>query len=149
VKVAIGSDHAGYELKEYIKDVLTKAGYTYVDVGTDGEASVDYPDFGIRAALLVAGGETERGVLVCGTGIGMSIVANKVKGIRAALAEDLYSAVQSRKHLNANVLVLGGRVIGKGLAEEIVRAWLETPFDGGRHQRRIEKIIRWESEHMS
>jgi ribose 5-phosphate isomerase B len=149
MKVVLGSDHAGYELKEYVKSVLGEMGCAVVDVGTDSEASVDYPDFGVKAAALVASGQTERGILVCGTGIGMSVIANKVKGIRASLVYDLYTAIQSRKHLDANVLVLGGRIIGKDLASAIVRAWLDTPFEGGRHQKRINKIEQFEKEHLS
>lgn len=148
MKIAIGSDHAGYALKEDIKKALEARNDIIVDIGTDTESSVDYPDFGIEVARLVAGGKAEKGILVCGTGIGMSITANKVKGIRAALAFDLYTAVQSRKHLDANILVLGGRITGKGLAEEIVRAWLDTPFEGGRHQKRIDKISDWEKDHL-
>jgi ribose 5-phosphate isomerase B len=148
LKIAIGSDHAGYALKEDIKKALEARNDIIVDIGTDTESSVDYPDFGIEVARLVAGGKAEKGILVCGTGIGMSITANKVKGIRAALAFDLYTAVQSRKHLDANILVLGGRITGKGLAEEIVRAWLDTPFEGGRHQKRIDKISDWEKDHL-
>ena len=140
MKIAIGADHAGYELKEFIKLFLGVEGCEIFDVGTDSEKSVDYADYGFAVARLVAEGEVDRGILVCGTGIGMSIVANKVKGIRASLISDLYTAVQSRKHLDANILVLGGRVTGKGLAEEIVKAWIATPFEGGRHQKRIEKI---------
>lgn len=148
MKVAIGSDHAGFELKEEIKKVLEEKGCTIIDVGTGSLASVDYPDFGVKAALLVARGEVDRGVLVCGTGIGMSIVANKVKGVRASLVSDLYTAIQSRKHLDANVLVLGGRVIGRDLAAEITRAWLDTPFEGGRHLKRIEKIEQFEKDNL-
>jgi len=148
LKIAIGSDHAGYALKEDIKKILEARKDIIVDVGTDTESSVDYPDFGIEAARLVSEGKAERGILVCGTGIGMSVTANKVKGIRAALVFDLYTAMQSRKHLDANILVLGGRITGKGLAEEIVRAWLDTPFEGGRHQKRIDKISDWEKGHL-
>jgi len=148
LKIAIGSDHAGYALKEDIKKILEARKDIIVDVGTDPESSVDYPDFGIEAARLVSEGKAERGILVCGTGIGMSVTANKVKGIRAALVFDLYTAMQSRKHLDANILVLGGRITGKGLAEEIVRAWLDTPFEGGRHQKRIDKISDWEKGHL-
>ena len=148
MKVAIGSDHAGYELKEYLKNILKLTDHDTVDVGTDTETSVDYPDFGLKVAGLVSSGEADRGVLVCGTGVGMSVVANKVKGVRAVLAQDLYTAIQSRKHLDTNVLVLGGRVIGKGLAEEIVRVWFNTPFEGGRHSKRIEKISEWEDKHL-
>ncbi len=148
MKVAIGSDHAGYALKEDIKKVLEDRKDIIVDLGTDTENSVDYPDFGIAVAKLVSEGKAEKGILICGTGIGMSITANKVKGIRAALVFDLYTAVQSRKHLDANVLVLGGRITGKGLAEEIVRVWLDTPFEGGRHQKRIDMISDWEKGHL-
>jgi len=148
MKVVIGSDHAGYELKEQIKTVLKEKGCDVIDVGTESPASVDYPDFGIKAATLVGRGEVDRGVLVCGTGIGMSVIANKVKGVRAALISDLYTAIQSRKHLDANILVLGGRVIGMDLAAEITRAWLDTSFEGGRHQKRIEKIVQYEKDNL-
>ncbi len=148
MKIAIGSDHAGFELKEYVKRILSERQETVTDVGTNGPESVDYSDFGIKVAELVSRGEAERGILICGTGIGMSVVANKVKGIRASLVSDLYTAIQSRRHLDANVLVLGGRVTGNGLAEEIVRAWLDTPFEGGRHQKRIDKITAWENSYM-
>ncbi len=148
MKVVIASDHAGYELKEQIKAVLEEKGCTVIDVGTESPSSVDYPDFGIKAATLVGRGEADRGVLVCGTGIGMSVIANKVKGVRAALISDLYSAIQSRKHLDANILVLGGRVIGKDLAAEITRVWLDTNFEGGRHQKRIEKIEQYEKDNL-
>jgi RpiB/LacA/LacB family sugar-phosphate isomerase len=148
VKIAIGSDHAGYDLKEWIKDALAKQDHTVVDVGTFSEGSVDYPDFGLKAAQMVAHGEVEKAILLCGTGIGMSVVANKVKGVRASLVYDLYTALQSRRHLDANILVLGGRVTGKGLAGEIVKTWLATPFEGGRHQERLGKIEAWENSHM-
>jgi len=148
LKVVIGSDHAGYELKEQIKTVLKEKGCDVIDVGTESPASVDYPDFGIKAATLVGRGEVDRGVLVCGTGIGMSVIANKVKGVRAALISDLYTAIQSRKHLDANILVLGGRVIGRDLAAEITRAWIDTSFEGGRHQKRIEKIVQYEKDNL-
>lgn len=148
MKVVIGSDHAGYELKEQIKAVLEDKGCTVIDVGVDSPASVDYPDFAIKAASLVARGEVDRGVLVCGTGVGMSIIANKVKGVRASLVYDLYTAIQSRKHLDANILVLGGRITGRDLAAEITRVWLDTPFEGGRHQKRIEKIELFEKDYL-
>ena len=147
MKIAIGSDHAGYELKEYLKKILKERDGECMDAGCDSEASVDYPDFGLKVAKLVSDGAAERGILVCGTGVGMSVVANKVKGIRAVLAQDLYIAMQSRRHLDTNILVLGGRVIGKGLAEEIVKVWLDTPFEGGRHSARIDKIVDWEEKH--
>ncbi|MCX8022385.1 MAG: ribose 5-phosphate isomerase B [Syntrophorhabdaceae bacterium] len=146
--VVIGSDHAGYQMKEGIKTLLEQEGHRVIDVGTEGASSVDYPDFGFKAAQLVSKGDAERGILICGTGVGMSVVANKVKGIRASLVHDLYTAIQSRKHLDANILVLGARVTGTGLAEEIVKAWFNTPFEGGRHGERVEKIKKWELEHL-
>ena len=146
MKIAIGSDHAGFELKDYLKGILQKEKQTIVDVGAGSEDSVDYPDFGIRVARLVSEGQTDRGVLVCGTGIGMSITANKVRGVRAALVHDLFTAIQSRRHVDANVLVLGGRVIGKGLAAEMLKAWLSEPFEGGRHALRLQKIYKLEEE---
>jgi ribose 5-phosphate isomerase B len=145
VRIAIGSDHAGYELKAYLGQILTGE-HDVVDIGTDGRDSVDYPDYAVKVARLVAARAVERGILVCGTGIGMSIAANKVCGIRAALAFDLYTAMQSRRHVDANILVLGGLVTGRGLAAEIARVWLETPFEGGRHGGRIEKIRRLEND---
>jgi ribose 5-phosphate isomerase B len=145
MRIAIGSDHAGYELKEYLLQVLGQQ-YDFLDVGTKSIESVDYPDFAKEVALLVTGGEVEFGILLCGTGIGMSVAANKVKGVRAALAFDLYTAMQSRRHVNANILVLGGLVTGKGLAVEMVKAWIETPFEGGRHEGRIAKIRRLEDD---
>ncbi len=148
MKVAMGSDHAAFELKEYLKKIVAGLGHTVEDVGAKDETSVDYPEFGIKVGELVAGGQADKGILLCGTGIGMSVTVNKVKGIRAALVQDLYSAIQSRKHLDANVLVLGGRIIGKGLAEEIVKTWLDTSFEGGRHKRRIDQISEWEERHL-
>jgi ribose 5-phosphate isomerase B len=148
MKIVVGSDHAGFELKEYIKGILLERQEIVADVGTDDTESVDYADFGLKVAELVSRGEADKGILVCGTGIGMSIIANKVKGVRASLIFDLYTAIQSRRHLDANILVLGGRVTGKGLAEEIVRTWLDTPFEGGRHQKRIDKITAWENSYM-
>jgi ribose 5-phosphate isomerase B len=145
MRIAIGSDHAGYELKEYLLQVLGQQ-YDFLDVGTKSIESVDYPDFAKEVARLVTGGEVEFGILLCGTGIGMSVAANKVKGVRAALAFDLYTAMQSRRHVNANILVLGAMVTGKGLAVEMVKAWIETPFEGGRHERRIAKIRRLEDD---
>ncbi|HNQ63548.1 MAG TPA: ribose 5-phosphate isomerase B [Syntrophorhabdaceae bacterium] len=148
MKLAIGSDHAGFELKEYLKQILLSKGYDLTDVGTYDKSSVDYPDFGFKVAHLVSSKLADKGILVCGTGIGMSVVANKVKSVRAALAFDIYTAIQSRKHLDANILVLGGRVTGQGLAEEIVNAWLNTPFESGRHEKRIEKIAQFETEYL-
>jgi ribose 5-phosphate isomerase B len=145
MRIAIGSDHAGYELKTYLVQVLTGE-HDVVDVGTDSPDSVDYPDYAVKVARLVAERQVERGILVCGTGVGMSVAANKVCGIRAALAFDLYTAMQSRRHVDANILALGALVTGKGLAAEIARVWLDTPFEGGRHERRIEKIRRLEDD---
>ncbi|MBP1733527.1 MAG: Ribose 5-phosphate isomerase [Deltaproteobacteria bacterium] len=146
MKIAIGSDHAGFELKTYLKAILQQGNHTVTDVGTGNEDSVDYTDFGIRVARLVSEGQVDRGILVCGTGVGMSVTANKIRGVRAALVHDLFTAIQSRQHVDANVLVLGGKVIGKGLAAEMMRSWLETPFEGGRHARRLEKILKLEEE---
>jgi len=138
--IAIGSDHAGVEMKEELISLLKEMGLTYTDMGTNGPASVDYPDFGERVSDAVSTGRVERGILICGTGIGMSIVANKFHGIRASLCNDLFSAKMSRLHNDANILVIGGRIVGIGLAREIAKTWLETPFDGGRHADRLKKI---------
>jgi ribose 5-phosphate isomerase B len=139
-QIVIGSDHAAYQLKEKLKNFLVERGIAVEDMGTEGENSVDYPDYGIRVASLVSSGKFERGILLCGTGIGMSIVANRFSNVRAALCNDLFSAIMSRRHNNSNMLVMGGRVIGDVLAIEILKAWLETPFEEGRHQARIEKF---------
>ncbi|MFW5985821.1 MAG: ribose 5-phosphate isomerase B [Halanaerobiales bacterium] len=144
MQIAIGSDHAGYHFKEEIKELLEEKGIEYKDLGADSEDSVDYPDFAGQVANGVAEGKFEKGILICGTGIGMSIAANKVKGVRAALCHDVFSARAARNHNNANVLTMGSRVIGVGLAREIVKVWLEGEFDGGRHQRRIDKITELE-----
>ena len=138
--VVIGSDHAAYQLKEKLKKFLIENGIAVEDAGAQDESSVDYPDYGIKVASLVSSGKFDRGILLCGTGIGMSIVANRFSNVRAALCNDLFSAIMSRRHNNSNVLVMGGRVIGDVLAIEILKAWLETPFEGGRHQARIDKF---------
>ncbi len=138
--VAIGSDHAGVELKREIMACLQQMGVQAVDLGPEGTASVDYPDYARKVAELVASGQAEMGILICGTGIGMSIAANKCHGIRAALCSEPVSARLSRQHNNANVLAMGSRMIGPVMAAEIVRTWLETPFDGGRHAARLSKI---------
>jgi ribose 5-phosphate isomerase B len=138
--IAIGSDHAGLEMKQEVVTLLKAMHHEVDDYGTDTPQSVDYPDFGEKVASAVSHGQAERGILICGTGIGMSIVANKFKGIRAALCNELFSARMSRLHNDANVLVLGGRIIGKDLAKEIVRTWIETAFEGGRHAGRLMKI---------
>lgn len=140
--VAIGCDHAAFELKEKLKAYLDRRGLPVEDVGAYSAESVDYPDYGRKVAEMVAGGEFSRGILLCGTGLGMSMVANRFPGVRAALCHDLFSAVMCRKHNDANILVLGGRVTGETLAEEIVKAWLETPFEGGRHQQRLDLFDR-------
>lgn len=138
--VAIGSDHAGLEMKTEIISVLKELGHDYLDYGTDSPLSVDYPDFGEKVSSAVSTGKSDRGILICGTGIGMSIVANKFPNIRASLCNELFSARMSRLHNDANILVLGGRIVGKDLAKEIVRTWMTTPFEGGRHTSRITKI---------
>lgn len=140
--IVIGSDHGAYDLKEKIKIFLIEGSIDVEDVGCFSENSVDYPDYGIKVASMVSSGKFSRGILLCGTGIGMSMVANKFSRVRAALCSDLFSAIMSRRHNDSNILVLGGRVIGDMLALEIVKAWLETPFDGGRHLRRLEKFDR-------
>ena len=140
MRIIIGCDHAAYVMKEKIKAFLAEKMVNVDDIGTFNEDSVDYTDFGILVASAISRKEFERGILICGTGIGMSIVANRFPGVRAALCGDLFSALMSRRHNDANVLVLGGRVIGDILALEIVKTWMETPFDGGRHQKRIDKI---------
>jgi len=140
MQIGLACDHGGFELKEELKAFLKSLGAEPIDMGTFNEDSVDYPDFGVLVAEKVSRGELERGILICGTGIGMSIVANKFPRIRAALANDLYSSRCSREHNDANILIIGGRIVGKELAKEIVKVWLETPFAGGRHQRRLEKI---------
>ncbi len=138
--IAIGSDHGGFELKEEIKTYLTEKGYVVKDFGVQREMSVDYPDIAHPVCMAVLKGEYERGILVCGTGIGISIAANKIPGIRAALCGNCYSARMAKQHNNANIITLGGRVTGTDLAKEIVDAWLETKFEGGRHQTRVDKI---------
>lgn len=144
MKVALGSDHAGYALKRRVAEWLRREGHEVLDEGTFSEESCDYPDFALGVARRVSSGEAERGIAICATGIGMAMAANKVRGIRAAVCNDIYTARYSRLHNDANVLALGARVVGPGVAEEIVRTWMETPFEGGRHSRRLEKIARIE-----
>ncbi|MEW6585389.1 MAG: ribose 5-phosphate isomerase B [Nitrospirota bacterium] len=146
MKIAIGCDHAGVELKTEIISLLNDLLIEYVDFGTDRPESVDYPDFGEKVSEAVSSGKIEKGILICGTGIGMSIVANKFPHVRASLCNELFTARMSRLHNNANVLVMGGRVIGKDLAKEIVRTWVSTPFEGERHCRRLEKISKIEEK---
>ena len=138
--IAIGSDHGGFQLKQEIMAHLDALGLAYRDYGTYSEASCDYPVYGEAVARAVASGEAERGIIICGTGIGISIAANKVKGARAALCGDCYSAEYTRRHNDANILALGARVLGPGLALKIVDTFLETHFEGGRHARRVALI---------
>jgi ribose 5-phosphate isomerase B len=138
--IAIGCDHAGVDLKKDILSLLHDLRIECIDYGTNSAESVDYPDFGEKVSEAVSSGKIERGILICGTGIGMSIVANKFSGVRASLCNELFTAKMSRLHNDANILVIGGRVVGKDLAKEIVRTWVSTPFEGERHCRRLDKI---------
>jgi len=140
MKIAVGSDHGGFRLKQQIISFLKENNYEFKDFGTYDAESVDYPDYALQVAEAVASGEFDRGILVCGTGIGIGIAANKVPGIRAALCNDTFSARASREHNDANILTIGERVVGPGLALDIVRVWLESEFTGGRHAKRLEKI---------
>ncbi|WP_134702497.1 ribose 5-phosphate isomerase B [Ammoniphilus sp. YIM 78166] len=148
MKIALGADHGGFQLKEEIKAMLQSMDHEVVDMGCDCEQSVDYPDYALPVAEKVASGELDRGILICGTGIGMSIAANKVKGVRCALVHDLFSAKATREHNDSNVLAMGARVIGPGVAQEIVKIWLGTEFTGGRHSQRLEKIGNIEAKHV-
>ena len=140
MKIVIGSDHRGFNAKEQIKSMITQLGHQYLDFGTDNNSPADYPDIAYLAATAVSKGEADRAILICGTGIGMCIAANKVKGIRAALCHDELTAQISRHHNDSNVLCLSGDMTGEVLLRKIVEAWLTTEFQGGRHQRRINKI---------
>ena len=140
MKIALGCDHGGYELKQYIIQVLEKLGHTCEDFGCDSLDSCDYPDFGAAAARAVAAGTCDRGIVICTTGIGISIAANKVRGIRCALCHDPLSAEMTRRHNDANMLALGGGMVGPNLAVRIVEVFLNTEFEGGRHQRRVDKL---------
>jgi len=140
--IIMGSDHAAFQMKETIKSYLESEGFTVEDAGALGTDSVDYPDYGIKVSSSISSGKQKRGILMCGTGLGMSMVANRFPGVRAALCGDIFSAVMSRQHNDANILVLGGRVIGDVLAKEIVKTWLKTEFDGGRHKNRLDKFDR-------
>lgn len=145
MRIAIGSDHGGFKLKQEIVKILQQDNVLHEDLGTYSTESVDYPDIAWKIANAVAAGGFDRGIIICGTGIGVAIAANKVKGIRAALCNDVYSAAMSRAHNDANILTLGERVTGIGLAGMIVKTWLSTDFEGGRHSGRIEKISRLEA----
>ena len=144
MKIAIASDHGGLEYKNKIKKHLITKGYDIIDEGTNSNESCDYPDYAKKVGSLVVSGQVEKGILVCGTGIGMSIAANKIKGIRAALCSDTFSAHATREHNDSNILCLGQRVIGESLALDIVDTWLNAEFQGGRHQNRIDKICELE-----
>lgn len=146
MKIAIASDHGGLRLREEIKSLMDEMKIPYEDFGCECETSVDYPDYALPVAEKVASGEFDRGILICGTGIGMSISANKVKGIRCALVHDTFSAKATREHNNSNMLAMGERVIGPGLAREIARIWLTTEFEGGRHENRVNKITEFENK---
>jgi len=148
MKIALGCDHGGYELKEAIKKYITDKGAEVLDCGTHTTDSVDYPEYGLKVAEAVAEGQADQGILICGTGLGMSYVANKVKGIRCACVSDVFSAEMSKLHNDANVLALGARVVGLGLGLKIVETWLGTEFEGGRHQRRVDMITAVEDKYF-
>jgi ribose 5-phosphate isomerase B len=147
MRIAIGSDHRGYDVKRRIVPVLQQLGHEVADLGPAGHESVDYPDFAFQVALAVSEGRADRGILICGTGIGMCIAANKVKNVRAAPCHDSITAEMSRRHNDANVLCLSADLLGEELIDRMVRIWLETEFESGRHARRVEKITRFEAEH--
>ena len=145
MKIAIGSDHRGFEVKRRIVALLGQLGHEVLDVGPEGKDSVDYPDFAFQVAQAVGAGAAQRGVLICGTGIGMCIAANKVPGVRAAPCHDSITAEMSRRHNDANVLCLSADLLGEELIDRMVKIWLETDFEGGRHARRVDKIVRFET----
>lgn len=146
MKIAIGADHGGFNLKKEIVALLEELGHEYKDFGTHSAESIDYPDVAIPVAEAVAAGEFDRGILICGTGIGIGIAANKVKGIRAALVHDSFSAKATRQHNDSNIMTMGERVIGPGLALDLVTTWLDTDFEGGRHSNRVDKMSAYESK---
>ncbi|HLS06878.1 MAG TPA: ribose 5-phosphate isomerase B [Bacillota bacterium] len=148
MKVIVTADHAGMVLRNEVKGVLDELNIAYEDSGPAELTSVDYPDFAVQAAERIAAGEFDRGIFICGTGIGMSISANKVRGIRCALVHDVFSAQATREHNDSNVLAMGERVIGPGLAREITKVWLQTKFAGGRHERRVNKILTYEDKSL-
>jgi ribose 5-phosphate isomerase B len=149
VRIAIGADHAGFVLKERLKLTLRRLGHDVDDHGTHSEESVDYPPISIGVASAVVQGQADRGIIIGGSGQGEQIAANKVPGARAALCNDLFTAMLSRRHNDANVLTIGGRIVALALAEEILTLWLQTPFDGGRHQRRIDQIAEAERQYRT
>jgi ribose 5-phosphate isomerase B len=146
MKIVLGSDHAGFKLKADLRDYLVEQNIAIFDMGVAEEIPADYPEIARAVAEKVSQKEFERGILICGSGIGMSIVANRFPGVRAALCHDLYTARMSREHNDANLLVLGGRLIGKGLAREMIKVWLESVFQGGNHQRRLDQIESLDNE---
>jgi ribose 5-phosphate isomerase B len=146
MKIAVGSDHRGFEVKRRIVSLLGKLGHEVIDVGPQSPDSVDYPDFAFEVATAVGAGRVERGILICGTGIGMCIAANKVPGVRAAPCHDSITAEMSRRHNDANTLCLSADLLGGELVDRMLRIWLQTEFEGGRHARRVEKITRYETE---
>jgi|SRR5579884_3930003 len=145
MKIVVGSDHRGFEAKQRLVESLRRQGHEVVDVGPNGRDSVDYPDFAFQVAQAVGEGRAERGILICGTGIGMCIAANKVKKVRAAPCHDAITAEMSRRHNDANVLCLSADLLGEDLIERMVRIWLTTDFEGGRHARRVDKIVKFEA----
>jgi len=147
MKIAVGSDHRGFEAKKRILLLLLQLGHEALDLGTQGPESVDYPDFAIQVAQAVGDKRVDRGILICGTGIGMCIAANKVHGVRAAPCHDSITAEMSRRHNDANILCLSGDLLGEELIDRMVRIWLQTEFEGGRHARRVEKIEHFEKNH--
>ena len=147
--ISIASDHGGFSLKVDIVSFLNELGYEVNDMGPKNQNSVDYPDYGIRIAQAVTTNSVSRGIVICGTGIGMSIVVNRFSGIRGTLCSDLYTAKLCREHNDSNILIMGGRVVGHGLAREIVKVWLSTPFDGGRHQKRLDKINQFDESNKT
>jgi ribose 5-phosphate isomerase B len=149
MRVAIGSDHGGLDLKEAVMTVLAELGHEVVDVGTHDRSSCDYPDYAVKVTEEILAGRCEQGVLICGTGIGMSIAANKVPGIRAALCNEIFSAQMARAHNDANILCLGARVVGPGVAQEIVKAYFTGSFEGGRHARRVAKLTALDGKRLA
>ena len=147
--IGIASDHAGFDLKANIVLFLSELRYEVNDMGPATSNSVDYPDYGISVAQAVTANKISRGIVICGTGIGMSIVVNRFPGIRGTLCSDLYTAKLCREHNDSNILIMGGRVVGHGLAREIVKVWLSTPFDGGRHQKRLDKISQFDESNKT
>lgn len=148
MRIAVGNDHAGLRLKQDVLEFLKQLGHQVADMGIAGTEPVDYPDFAREVCVAVTGGQADLGILICGTGLGMAIAANKVPGIRAVTCTDTFTARCSREHNDANVLCLGERVIGSGVARDIVATWLSAGFLGGRHQRRVDKIAQIEKEHL-